>query len=64
MIESKWLIKLKLSGRYIVDAPPTGFKSTFSLNKATRFDTQDDAIKFINERGIFPCQIILNHFDV
>jgi len=37
----------------VVDAPPTGFKSTLNLRKSTRFATEEEAKAFMKDRGIF-----------
>lgn len=40
------------TGRYLVDAPPTGFKTAPKFSQATIFKTIGAAVEFINSRGI------------
>jgi hypothetical protein len=57
---SGYYIKLSPSGRYVVDAPPIGFRSTTSFKKATRFEYFNDAKAFCKDRGIFNAYIIFS----
>ncbi len=55
----KFVIKLSKQNRFVVDAPPTGFRSTLNIQRATRFDTQDAAKAFIKDRGIFSTSTLI-----
>jgi hypothetical protein len=59
----KYIIQLPKSGRWIVDAPPTGFKSAGLPSKATRFDSKDEATTFMKDRGIFGGVLHTLHID-
>lgn len=61
-IESRWVAALS-KGRYVVDAPPTGFRSTTKLEKATRFESERELVIFAAKRGLFVFRSILVHFN-
>ena len=48
----KTVIRFKVSGLFVVDAPPTGFKTTKRIEKATKFDTCTRARAYMASRGI------------
>ena len=62
-IESRWIIKFEKSNTYLVDVPPTGFKSTRDLNKAIRFVSMEDLCSYTASRGLFVFRPVLCHFD-
>lgn len=62
-INSKWVIFFEKGKRYLVDVPPTGFKSTMKLDKATRFNSKEEMERYAGERGVFAFRPILVHFD-
>jgi hypothetical protein len=52
------VIRLPKSNLYVVDAPPTGFKSTALVRQATAFGTEAEAKAFCTNRGIFGFQFV------
>ena len=63
-IDSKWVIWFKKKNVYLVDVPPTGFKSIRNHEKATRFESIEDVRVYAGSRGVFVYQRVLIHFDV
>ncbi|HEY5447021.1 MAG TPA: hypothetical protein VIJ87_21660 [Pyrinomonadaceae bacterium] len=63
-IDSKWVIWFKKKNVYLVDVPPTGFKSVRNHEKATRFESIEDVRAYAGSRGVFVYQPVLIHFDV
>jgi|SRR6185503_1489444 len=55
----EYIIQFSESGRWLIDVPTTGFKSTTNPDKATRFGSQDEAKGYLKARGIFgPARIL------
>lgn len=49
---AKTVIRAKTSGRFYVDAPPTGFKSTLNRKRATVFASTTHARNWMSNRGV------------
>ncbi len=56
---NKFVIMLERQNRFVVDAPPTGFRSTPNIRKATRFASRNAAVTFLKDRGIFSTSALI-----
>lgn len=57
--KQEFVIRFDRSGKYVVDAPPTGYTSSFYSKKAIKFSSSAEAEAFRMERGIFNVSIVL-----
>ncbi len=62
-MKTQWIIHFEKANRHLVDVPPTGFKSTALLSKATKFDSLESLQTYAAERGVFVYRPIQLHID-